>query len=139
MRRRSWTSGIARNLLPPSQGRKQRDVAGETKNREVGKPDLPVRKNRNGLRQIPIGRVDDAAIVVVDLERPAIHVHIYEVLFRRVTGYSPRVRTGETSAILEVAGGNFGTIFRGNRKCRFVRPATINDQVTAVLAGGANQ
>ena len=84
-------------------------------------------------------RLDDATVVVIDLEGLRFHFHTHVILFSWVFWYSPRVRTGETSAILEAAGIDNFALFRGDCECRFARPVAIYVQVRTDLISIADQ
>ena len=71
-------------------------------------------------------QLEDAVVVLVDLEETAFHLDANAILARWVGWYSPRVPAGETSSILEAALlGDFAFPV-GDGKRRFGRSLAVN-------------
>lgn len=79
-------------------------------------------------------RFDNVAMIGIDLEGSRVHLDLHVILISRILRYSPRVRTGEASPILELAGIDNFAIRCTDREIWFRRPLTVDVHASALFA-----
>jgi hypothetical protein len=87
----------------------------------------------------PLGGLENALEVRVDLKRAGLHLHFHAVFLRQVLWYSPRVPAGEASPIFEAAAFDNFAFGIGDREGRLGGPTAVDNQITADFAAGTDQ